>query len=171
MFNIFPRINYQIDTYDTIKGVDLNVSGKIKDEFSKYKLASLRPYYIADGESPDRVSYKLYGTPKFGYLIMMSNNIYSLYDDWPKSSSAFRKYIIEKYGSITYATNTDKFFYTGDKLVISEESYLELSDSNKYKETIMEYERRINGEKSFIRILDYKYVIQFETGLQELLGN
>ena len=171
MFNIYPKIDYQISSYDTLKSIDINVSGKVKDYFSKFKLSSIRPYYINDGESPDMVSYKVYGTPKFGYLIMMVNNIHSLYDEWPKSSTAFKKYIVEKYGSITNATDTDLYFYTGEKLIISEESYLTLYDPKKFKETAIEYEKRINTEKSFIKILDYRYAVQFEAGLQEVLGN
>jgi hypothetical protein len=171
MFNIFPKIDYQISSYDTVKSVDLNVSAKVKDFFAKYKLTSVRPYYIDDGESPDMVSFKVYGTPKYGYLVMMTNNIHSLYDEWPKSSTAFKKYIIEKYGSMSTASTTDLYFYTGEKLVISEESWSTLTDDNKkYKETIMQYEQRVNTEKSFIKILDYKYVIQFEASLQEILG-
>jgi hypothetical protein len=170
MFNIYPKIQYQISPYDTIRSIDINASAKIKDYFTKYKLTSIRPYYINDGESPDMVSFKVYGTPKFGYLIMMTNNIYSIYDDWPKSTSAFKKYIIDKYGSISNASDTDLFFYTGEKLIISEESYLTLYDPKKFKETAMEYEKRINTEKSFIKILDYRYAVQFEAGLQEVLA-
>lgn len=169
MFNIFPRIDYKISSYDTIKSVDLNVSAKVKDAFAKYKFTTVRPYFISDGESPDLVSYKLYGTPKFGYIIMMTNGIYSIYDDWPKSTVAFKKYIIEKYGSIAHATQTDLYYYTGEKLIISEESYLENDDPNKFKETIMEYEKRINTEKSFINILEYKYAVQFEANLLETI--
>jgi hypothetical protein len=170
MFNIFPRIEYKINSYDTVKSIDINVAAKIKDHFAKFKFASLRQYYIGDGESPDMVSYRSYGTPKFGYIIMMTNNIHSIYDDWPKSSSALKKYIIEKYGSLG-AAGADLYFYTGEKYIISQESYLELTDNKKFKETAIEYENRINTEKSFINILDYKYAIQFESGLQEILTN
>ena len=100
MFNLYPRINYKVDSYDTVRCVDINVSAKIKDSFAKYKFTSVRPYKILDGETPDMVSSKLYGTPKYAHIIMMTNNIYSLYDDWPKSTSAFKKYIIEKYGNV-----------------------------------------------------------------------
>jgi hypothetical protein len=172
MFNIYPKIQYQISSYDTVRSVDINASAKIKDYFTKYKLTSIRPYFINDGESPDLVSHKVYGTPKFGYLIMMTNNIYSIYDDWPKSTSAFKKFIVDKYGSIANASDTDLYFYTGEKLVISQESWSALTDDpKKFKETAMEYEKRINTEKSFIKILDYKYAVQFEAGLQEVLGN
>jgi hypothetical protein len=167
MFNIFPRIDYQINSYDTVKALNLNVSGKVPDYLTRYKLASVRPYFINDGESPDVVSYKVYGTPKFGYLIMMTNNIHSLYDDWPKSTSAFKKYLIEKYGTIA-DTSADLYYYTGEKLILSEEAWLALNDTKKYKETILEYEKRINIEKSFIKILDYNYAIQFESGLQQV---
>ena len=170
MFNIFPKIQYQTSSYDTVKSVDINVSAKIKEYFAKYKLTSIRPYYIDDGESPDMVSHKVYGTPKYGYLIMMTNNIHSLYDEWPKSSSAFKKYIIDKYGSISEASITDLYFYTGENLIVSQESWLTLTNDNKkFKETAMQYENRINTERSFIKILDYKYAIQFEAGLQEIL--
>jgi hypothetical protein len=171
MFNIYPRIEYKTNEYDTLKCVDIGVSAKIKDYFAKYRPTSVRPYYINDGESPDMVSYKMYGTPKYGYIILMTNNIDSIYDGWPKSSTAFKNYIIEKYGSLSYAYTNDLYYYTGGGLVISEESYLELEDSKKHKLTILEYETKKNTERSFIKILDYKYVVQFQSGLYEILGN
>jgi len=168
MFNLYPRINYKVDSYDTIKCIDINVSAKIKDAFAKYNSTSTRPYRIIDGEPPDMVSYKFYGTPKYAHIIMMTNNIYSLYDDWPKTTIAFKKYIIEKYGSIYNAVNTDLYFYTGEKLIISQESYLELTDTKKYKETALEYEQRRNSEKSRINILEYKYALRYESGLRDI---
>jgi hypothetical protein len=171
MFNIFPRIDYKTNQYDTLKCVDIGTSAKIKDYFAKYRPASLRPYFVSDGESPEYVSYRVYGTTKYGYIILMTNNVDSIYDQWPKSSTTFKNYIIEKYGSVSYAATTDLYFYTGEGLIISEESYLELNDSKKSKNTILEYETKKNSDKASIKILDYKYVVQFESGLYEILGN
>jgi hypothetical protein len=44
-------------------------------------------YVVRDGDTPEQISTIFYGTPKFWWIIMLSNNITDIHTDWVKSSS------------------------------------------------------------------------------------
>ena len=48
-------------------------------------------YYIQDGETPELIAGKLYGTPSFSWLIMMVNNLVHIKDDWFISAEDFKR--------------------------------------------------------------------------------
>lgn len=169
MFQLFPKIEYKVNEYDTIKGVDITVSAKLKKYLKSYRTLALRPYIVKDGELPEMVSTKIYGSPKYSYILLTINEIHSLYDDWPKNSITFKKYLNEKYGSLSYTQTTTHSWYTGNGNAVSEEYWLTLNEPEKYSQTIFEYETDLNDEKAQINIMDFKYVIDFEAKLQELL--
>jgi hypothetical protein len=169
MFNLYPRIEYKINDFDSLKVVDITVSGKVKKFLNSYRSLELRPYIVKNGELPEIVANKIYGSPKYAYVLIAVNDIQSLYDDWPKNSDVFKNYIIEKYGSLSYALTTTHAWYTGNGSIVSEEFWLQLNDDKKYTKTIFVHESDLNDEKANINLLDFKYVIEFESRLQELL--
>lgn len=183
MFVYYPKILYKINDFDLIKLTDVNVSVRIKDFINSFRGLAIRPYLVQNGERPDSVSFKLYGTTKYDYIIMLVNNIDSVYDQWPMDDETFENYIIKKYGSISAAQSTIAFHYTGKGDIVSntlsrdpessEPAYRywdRLSDPNKYRETFYEFEDRLNIEKARINVLDLRYIVQFESGVQELLN-
>ncbi len=169
MFNLFPRIDYKINDFDTLRVVDITVSAKIKKYLNTYRGVALRPYIIRNGEFPEIVSNRVYGSPKYGYVLIALNDVQSIYDDWPKSSEVFKNYLEEKYGSIGFTQATNYGWFTGDGHQVSEEYWLTLSDDAKYIKTIFQYESDVNDAKANINVMDFKYVIDFESKLQELL--
>jgi hypothetical protein len=171
MYNFFPKIDYKIDDYDTITFVDITVYAKIKDYISKLKYIQPRPYVIQNGERPDVVSYKLYGNPNYAYIFLVINDITNIYEQWPRDYTTFKNYLIKKYGSLSFTKNTIKYYYTGDRVIVSQQYWNSLSDSKKYRETIYEYESRLNDKKAEIKVMDFSLIIKFETDLQEILNN
>ena len=161
MFNLFPKIEYSINEFDTLKVVDINVSA--------YRSLGLRAYVVKNGELPEIVSNKVYGSPRYSYIIISINNIHSIYDDWPRSDAIFKDFLIEKYGSISTAKTTTHSWYTGNDNTVSEEFWGTLTDANKYYKTIFEFETDLNDAKANINLIDFRYVIDFESRLQELL--
>lgn len=170
MYQFYPKALYKINDFDSIRAVDITLSVKMTNYINSFRGLSLRPYIVKNGERPDVVSNILYGTPKYEYALLLINNINSVYDEWPRDNSALNKYIVEKYGSLSFASNTIGFWYTGDNLQISEQYWLTLNDPQKYRETFYQYEVQKNDEKSRINVIDLIYIIQFESGLQELLN-
>ena len=87
----------------------------------------MHEYVIGEGERPDMVAQNVYGDVKYTWVVLLVNNIVSLYD-WPMTNSEFELYLIGKYGSLSLSQNqgtrTDaawsaaKFYYTteGDRV-------------------------------------------------------
>jgi hypothetical protein len=170
MYQFYPKTLYKINDFDSIRVVDSTLSTRISNFINSFRGLGLRPYIVKDGERPDIVSNKLYGTPKYDYALLLVNNISSIYDEWPRDSVALNRYVVEKYGNLSFAINTIGFWYTGNNLQVSEQYWLSLNDPQKYRETFYQYEVRQNDTKSRINVIDLIYIIQFESGLQEILN-
>jgi len=169
MFNYFPKILYPIDEFERITATDITISAKIRDLVNSIDGIFLRSYIVKNGDRPDIVSTKLYDNPRYEYIILLVNNIHSIYDDWPKDSSTFNRYLTEKYGNLSYTESNYAFYYTSKGIIVSEEYWQSLSDPGKYRETYFQYETRLNEQKAKINVVDFSYIIQFEAGLQEIL--
>ena len=55
-------------------------------------------YTIVGDERPDQVADKIYGDSSLDWVVLLSNNIHNVYEEWPKTQYAFDKHLIEKYG-------------------------------------------------------------------------
>lgn len=75
-----------------------------------FKRAKIRPdifndlshftkYQIIGDERPDQISNRLYDTPDYDWVIMLSNNITNLEHEWPLTQQSFENYLTSKYGS------------------------------------------------------------------------
>lgn len=171
MFQFFPKTLYLINDFDYQKVVDLNVSAQITDYVKAFRGSSgIRQFIVKDGERPESLSNRLYGTPKYDYFIMMLNNIESIHDDWPRNSVVLNKYIEKKYGSIG-AASVVGYWFNGAGDEVSEAFWNTISESNKFTRTYYEQEVYLNDEKAKIQICDVALVMRFETGLQELFDN
>ena len=60
-------------------------------------------YEINGSERPDQVSYKVYGSTEFYWVILVTNNIRNIWTEWPLGQSGFESFIINKYGSVADA--------------------------------------------------------------------
>jgi hypothetical protein len=170
LYSFYPKIKYQIDPFTELKVVDITISTKIKQALRNYNAIAIKPYIVKNGDRPDAVSQLLYGTPYYEYILLMVNNIESVYDQWPKDDTTFENYISEKYGSVAAARNSFKYFYTPDGDIVSEEYWQTIPGATKYRETFYEYEIRLNDEKARIRVLELPYIVRFESDLQEILS-
>lgn len=103
-FDIFPRVDYSI-------GEDANVTENVTNIFKRYAIlreilsnaTSYILYEVDDDDTPEILAEKLYSDAGAGWMILYANKIMDPQFDWPLSENNFRKYIIEKYGSIAAA--------------------------------------------------------------------
>lgn len=170
IFTYYPKIAYKVDDYNFLKAIDINVVTKIKDYLTQYRGISYTPYIVGDGESPDFISYKFYEDPGYDWIIMLTNNVHSIYDDWPRNSEAFKEYIIYKYGSLQNAMSTTKYYYDAGGNIIDVIEYTSLATNNRSAETAYEYELRLNVNKSRIKILNRSAINSVESGLRSILS-
>jgi len=169
LFSLYPKVNYSINDYDKLRVIDITTSLKIKNFFKEYTGISYTPYFVQDGERPDNVSQRFYQDPNYDWIVMLVNDRYSIYDDWPKDQETFKRYIIEKYGSISTASSTIKYYYDADKDIIDATTYASLSVSQRSTESVFEYEQRINLNKALIKIISPTNIGAVQYELKSLL--
>ena len=58
-------------------------------------------YYVEDNQRPDVLAQELYGDSELDWVILTTNNITNVRDQWPLSHNDLYAYILEKYGSET----------------------------------------------------------------------
>lgn len=56
-------------------------------------------YQIIDNERPDQVAAKVYDNAELDWVILTTNNITNINQDWPLDNNSLYKYLIDKYGS------------------------------------------------------------------------
>ena len=73
---------------------------------------SFTKYRIVGDERPDEVAYDVYGESDLDWVVLLSNNIINIRDEWPLSQHDYRNYLIEKYGNDTSEIDKIKFYET-----------------------------------------------------------
>ena len=169
IFTLYPKVSYKVNEYDYLRAIDITQSAKIKSFLKDYRGISYNPYTVKDGEKPDYVAYKFYGDSNLDWVVLLSNDIYNIYEEWPKNSTELQEYLIQKYGGLAYTLNTVKYYYDVDKNIIDQTSYEELSVSARSSETVYEYELRLNTNKSRIKLVRPNIIGSLQTELKSLL--
>ena len=168
LFQSYRKVPYKVDDYNFVLSIDIREQIKIRDVLKNLGV-SYYPYTIQDGERPDNVSQAVYDNPSFDWLILLTNNMFNIYDDWPKDQETFNRYIIEKYGSISAASSEIKYYYDADGDIIDLTTYNSLSTSQRKLESAFDYEQRININKSKIKVVQPRHIGAIESQLNAQL--
>lgn len=105
-FNYFPKTAYYLSEDNKSLDVVTNIMSRFSfNATSKDKLVMYYKYDIADGETPEIIADKLYGSPEKHWMILSVNNIKNPQFDWPLRYNDLMKYIDVKYRGVTYANN------------------------------------------------------------------
>ena len=135
-------------------------------------------YDVRDGEKPEDVAYRWFGDAQLHWVILMTNNITDRYYQWPMNQPQFAEYLTDKYG----AGNEDAVHHyevTQDSGRTSGEgpndySYLvEVNSDTDNATTITnrEYEERKQDKLRQIRLLDKRYLGDFLSEFELLIGS
>ena len=79
----------------------------VKNLFKRVKLSDdlfnnlqyFTKYQIIGDERPDNVAYKIYNDESLEWIVLLSNNIIDVRNEWPMPQTSFENYLLEKYGS------------------------------------------------------------------------
>ena len=103
-FSQLPDFEYVNRTED---GKRISDYTKVKNLFKRGKLREdifqettfFEHYQIQGDDRPDNVAEKVYGDATLDWVILLSNNIINLYEEWPLPQASFDAYILEKYNN------------------------------------------------------------------------
>jgi hypothetical protein len=112
-FNKLPKINYDINGSRINSKFEnvTNIFFRIK--YVTEVINNISSYYtleVDDGDTPEILAEKVYGDAGAGWMIILANEMIDPQFEWPLDSNAFRKYIIDKYGSVELAETTTHHF-------------------------------------------------------------
>lgn len=91
----FPNQTTNQD-YVTIK--NLWRRAKLREDIAN-AITAFNYYQIEGSERPDQIAEKVYGDPELDWVILITNNITNLNEEWPLDNESFYNYLIDKYGS------------------------------------------------------------------------
>lgn len=106
-FNFFPTTPYtnsdDSTSYDTVT----NIIARFAFETSLKQNSSLfYPYNIQDGDTPETIAYKYYGSAEKHWIVLMFNDIIDPQYDWPLSQRNIITFINDKYSKNGAANTT-----------------------------------------------------------------
>ena len=195
-FKELPNISYPSLLSSTNKIEDRIL---VKNIFKRSKLRSdvdqaiiaFNYYNSEQGMRPDMVAKDLYDDPELDWVILTTNNIINVRDQWPLEHNDLYSYMLEKYGSdaniggihhhetkkivdeynrvvIPAGLEVDSNFsleylnYSGQKIIVSSSQVVA-------PVTNYQYEVRLNDEKRKIRVLKPQFVSLFLTDHKNIM--
>jgi len=149
-FKYFPQIEY-----DGRTAVNVLARAKVREMV----LSNAVTYYmhvLNDGDRPDIVAHKYYGSSNHTWIVLYANNVKDPIFDWLLPYDQFLDYIGSKYGSVEYAQQNIHHYENERGFVIDESTYNDigvLGTAYSY----YDYEFNLNEEKREIKIIDSRY--------------
>ena len=103
-FEELPEISYISRLANSNRNEDRIL---VKNLFKRAKLrndilssiTTFDDYQIEEGERPDILAKKIYDNEELDWVILITNNITNIRDQWPLSHNDLNTYMLDKYGS------------------------------------------------------------------------
>jgi len=83
-----------ISDYVTVK--NLFKKGKLREDIVS-ESSFFQKYTVMGDDRPDNVAFEVYGDPTLDWVVLLSNNIINVYEEWPLDQASFDAYVTEKY--------------------------------------------------------------------------
>ena len=187
-FEYISRINERQTNSDFIKVKNLFRRAIIREDLFTDFMAFTK-YKINGDMRPDAVAYEVYGDEDLDWVILISNNIINVRDEWPLTQNDFNNYLIEKYGNegavdeikhyetIEVKDSKGKIFVPKGKIVDSTYKVRFLdSGTNRITEvnpvngiSYRTYEQKLQDDKRNINILESGYLAQVIDDIETVL--
>ena len=169
--NLFKRIALRQDIYQ-----DLSF-------FTKYK--------ITGNDRPDNIASKVYGRSDLDWVVLTSNNIINIQDEWPMPQLEFDAYLLNKYGTYDNLNSSHHYETTelkndDDVIIVQKGLQVPSTYSITYyfdsgidsgmvtsypvvEITNYQYEEKLNNDKRSIFLLKPRYLNVIIDDFEELM--
>ena len=173
-FSLFPKRTYDISGDGNEKLVTdilrrIKIRESIKDNSSLFD-----KYDVSNGETPEEIAYKIYGSPEYHWVVLLLNDITDRYYGWPLSDYSFEEYVKNKYTNPGAVHHYEKTQSSGRTTSNGPEDYshtIEVNSDAVGAEAVTnyQYELRLQEQKRQIRILAPAYLPAFEQEFRKLV--
>ena len=163
-FTYFPKMYYdavQDGTTSPKLVTDLLRRVKVRDGL-KNQTAIFNKYQVVAGETPEIVSYKLYDSVDYYWTILLMNNIKDRFYEWPLSEQQFEAYVNGKYTNPQGVHHYEITQSSGPTSSLDNSHVIEVNSTTSGAQAVSNYtyERRLQDNKSLIKVLKREYLSQ-----------
>ena len=135
-------------------------------------------YNVKENENPEDVAFKYYGSAEYHWVVLMVNNITDRYYQWPMTQPQFAEFLTDKYGAGNedsahhYEVTQDSGRTSGQgPNDYSHKVEVNSDTDNATTITNREYEERKQDKLRQIRLLDKRYLGDFLSEFELLIGS
>ena len=125
-------------------------------------------YDVKNGENPEDVAFKWFGSADLHWVILLTNNITDRYYDWPLNQVQFAEFLKDKYGAgnedavhhyeITKSSGKTSSSGPSD---YSHKVEVNSDEDNASSVSNREYEERLQDKKRQIKLLNKSFLPEF----------
>jgi len=141
----------------------VNIRQSIKDATEAFV-----EYELVDGDRPEIIAHKVYGSVNYHWVVLLMNDIVNPYYDWILQEDEVEKLIDKRYGVVNRSALHHYVDSDGDEIV-DEGNIEQLQFVRKYFISNMQHEIECNNKKRKIKVLDPKYLNIVEDEIKKLL--
>jgi len=169
-FSAFPKIFYSGTGNKNDHKIVTNllrrvgVRAKVKTHLSLFDT-----YDVKEGETPEIIAHKMYGSANYHWIVLLVNDITDRYHQWPMSTPQFNAYVNEKYSDPNGVHHYEISQSSGDTSVKIDVGTTNADYPTATAITNFEYEEKEQDKMRNIRILDPRYIGQLVTEYQSLI--
>ena len=191
-FDLFPDVELpsfsdkRNSSRDLIRVKNLFKRGKIREDFFQ-STVTFYQYTVNGDDRPDNVAKEVYDNINLDWIVLLSNNILNIRDEWPMSQFDFQRYLDNKYDTVQlsqihhYETkeirNTDETLLLQSGLVVDSDFTFRYTDRiNGYQAindvtsvSVLQHEIQKNDDKRSIYLLRPEYVSIVMSDMREIM--
>ena len=157
-FSKFPSTTFDVNSTTQLLVTDIIRAVKI-DPNLKYNDIYYYEYTAKDDETPEIISHKAYKSTLYHWVIMLINDKFDPWNDFPKNDNALQKMTIDTYGEL----NAIHHYEDTSGNIVDELS-------NGIPITNIEYVRQQNELKRKVKILKREVLADFVSQYQALIS-
>lgn len=174
-FRQFPKLLYDIDGNEDLKLIPdifrrVKIREKLRNNYALYD-----SYDVSNGEKPEDVAFKVYGSTDYFYVVLMMNKMINRFFEWPLSDLDFENYVKDKYGDELYNVHHYEKVQESGRLNAEGPDdfthYIEVNSDDPEGQSVSnyEYELRLQDSKRKIKILNPGYLVSFIEEFRKLI--
>ena len=159
-FNKFPTVEYDVrGDGNTTTMTDITRRVRVS---TKARLSTVEyDYYdVIDGQTPEFIADRYYGDVGLHWLVLMTNDIIDVYNDWPMSVQRFEEFVKEKYDN-PQAIHHYEITQTSGDTSVKINVGMNTTDYSGTAISSYTYEDNLQEKKRQIRLIQPRYIKEF----------